>query len=350
MDVMACPRCRDAMRDFGSSWACSGCGAAYPTIRGIPDLRTADDVFLSNADDWAYARKLDEDFDRLDFRGLLDRYFDLSPEIPPDLRQRQIHHILSAPARARQWVESLALNPNDNAPLLDLGCGPGGFLAASAHSLENRPLWGVDIALRWLILARKRLDEEGFGHVRLVCGCSERLPFRTNTFAGVVAGDVIEHVNNQAETLSETHRVLKPGAHIVLATPNRFSLAPEPHVGVWGVGFLPRPLMAPYVRLARGLDFKAIRTHGAGGWTRLLRHGPFQGGSVEAPPLPREVLATSRWLTQRLGHLYNAIVALPPGRILARSFGPMFQIVARKPAPESTPTTRPRSRPATARA
>ena len=122
--------------------------------------------------------------------------------------------------------------------------------------------WGVDIALRWLLVARKRLDEEGLAHVRLVCGCAERLPFCDRGFAGVVAGDVIEHVGDQAATLAEAHRVLVPGGRLFLASPNRFSLAPEPHVQVWGVGYLPRRWMAPYVRWTRGIDFRAIRTLG----------------------------------------------------------------------------------------
>ena len=121
---------------------------------------------------------------------------------------------------------------------------------------------GVDIALRWLIVARKRLDEEGLAHVPLACGCAERLPFADRTFAGVVAGDVIEHVADQAATLAEAHRVLRPGGRLFLASPNRFSLAPEPHVQVWGVGFLPRRWMAAYVRWASGRDFRAIRTLG----------------------------------------------------------------------------------------
>lgn len=350
MDDLECPRCRGRLQEDGPAVRCDGCASLYPSFRGIPDLRTADDQFLSNEEDRAYARELDKDFDRLDFLRLLDRYFDLSPEIPPDLRRRQTGHILSAPSRARQWVESL--DQKREGPVLDLGCGPGGFLcwAARAGLARDRPLWGLDIAMRWLLLARKRLDEEGLDHVRLVCGCSESLPFREKTFSGIVAGDVIEHVRDAARTFSEAHRVLKPDARIVLATPNRFSLAPEPHVGVWGVGFLPRRLMAPYVRIARGLDFRAIHTRGAGGWRTLLRQSPFQSGSVEAPPLPSDILTHAGPLTRRLGPLYNRVVATRPGRFLALRIGPMFQIEARRQAPPANPATRPRSTPAKARA
>ena len=80
------------------------------------------------------------------------------------------------------------------------------FLAALGA--EGRRLLGIDIALRWLLVARKRLDEEGLGHVRLACACAERLPLADQTVSGVVAGDVIEHVVDQSATLAEAHRVL----------------------------------------------------------------------------------------------------------------------------------------------
>jgi hypothetical protein len=41
-------------------------------------------------------------------------------------------------------------------------------------------------------------------------------------------------------------------------TVNRFSLAREPHVYLWGVGFLPRRWQAPYVRWRRDASFENI--------------------------------------------------------------------------------------------
>ncbi len=220
-----CPACASTLRPGLSVWSCPGCDSRFPALRGIPDLRTADDLFRSNRDDWAFARELDSAFDRLDFRGLLDLYFDLEPEVPPGLRDRQIGHILTAPGRAGQWVEALGESGRIG-PILDLGCGSGSFLAAPAA--RSLPAVGVDIALRWLVVARKRLDEDGLEAVRLVCACAERLPFRDAGFSGIVAGDSIEHVESAERTIAESHRVLRPGGLLVMATPNRFSLAPSP--------------------------------------------------------------------------------------------------------------------------
>lgn len=323
MTTIICPGCGSEPLGGPESWTCPGCGAAYRGLRGIIDLRTAEDGFLSNRDDWDYARRLDGDFDRLDFRGLLDRYFDLSPGITPDLRRRQVAHILTASDRVRHWLD--ALGPSaDAGPLLDLGCGSGSFLAASGGS--GRPLAGVDIALRWLIVARKRLDEEGLSDIPLACGCAERLPFADKTFAGVVAGDVIEHVADQAATLAEAHRVLRPGGRLFLASPNRFSLSPEPHVQVWGVGYLPRAWMISYVRMVSDGDFRAIRTLGSGEWKRLLQRSPFGGGSVVAPGLPAADLGQFGPIKRRLARAYNRAVASPIGQIAARAIGPLFHV------------------------
>ena len=70
-------------------------------------------------------------------------------------------------------------------------------------------------------------------------------------FIFVVGSDVIEHVHEQLEVMREAHRVLVSGGALFLATRNRWSLTPEPHVNLWGVGFLPKPWRALYVRLAR---------------------------------------------------------------------------------------------------
>src|SRR3954452_1731834 len=98
---LACPRCRGTLDE--DQWRCLRCASTFRSLRGIPDLRVTEDGFLANEEDWAYALRLDADYDRLYFRGLPERYFDLSAEaIPPDLRRRQVAHIVSAPGRSRQ--------------------------------------------------------------------------------------------------------------------------------------------------------------------------------------------------------------------------------------------------------
>ncbi len=341
----SCPGCRGELEPGEGRWSCRGCGAGYRAVRGIPDLRTGDDLYMPNGDDWAIARELDAGFDRLDFRGLLDLYFDLAPGITPESKRRQLTHILTAPGRARGWVEGLG--SVGRGTVLDLGCGSGSFLAAAGR--EFAAAGGVDIAMRWLLVARKRLDEAGLGHIPLACACAENLPLRGACVAGVVAGDVFEHVADQGATLAEAHRVLRAGGTLFLASPNRYSLAPEPHVGVWGVGFLPRRWMPAYVRMASGADFRAIRTLGYAEWVRTLSVSPFGGGRVTAPPLPGDDLAHFGPARRAMARVYNEVAATAAGRLAARSVGPLFHVVCEKrpatPTPTPTRATRRRSTP-----
>ncbi len=324
MPDLACPTCLGPLELGQHVWRCRSCRASNRCLRGIPDLRTREDLYLSNTDDWAFALNLDAAFGRLDFRGLLGLYFELSPEVASDQRARQIGHILTAPARVAHWVD--ALGPDlPGGPWLDLGCGSGSFLAAVGR---ERAVIGLDVAMRWLVVARKRLDEEGLPHIQLACGNAERMPFRDEAFAAVVAGDVIEHVADQPTTLAESHRVLRLGGRLFMASPNRFSLAPEPHVGVWGVGFFPRRWMAPYVQAVRRRDFRAIRTLSYVGWKRLVRRSPFGQASIVCPSLTPADLGGMPRLKRGLAAAYNRVVRSWMGQRLMWAVGPLFHVVA----------------------
>lgn len=343
---LACPRCRIPLQIESDLARCEPCGTTYRGLRGIFDLRVADDEYLANAVDWDLASALDADYARHDFRGLLERYYDLAGDVPPARRRIQVAHILSAPARSEQWVQALG-DRAGNGLILDLGCGPGGFLASNA--VAGRPAVGLDIAMRWLILARKRLDEVGRGDVTLVCGCAEALPFADRAFSAIVAGDVLEHVRDRHATLVEAHRVLAPRGRLVAATPNRFSLGFEPHVGVWGVGFLPRAWMPRYVRLMSGSDFRAIETLGSIGWQREARRSPFGSVGLVAPGLPDGFSGFKRMIAS----FYNRVARTRPGQVAARAFGPLFHLVFERQDdhhPPPNPTIPRRSTPPAAQA
>lgn len=325
MVILVCPLCREALDQGQSGLSCPSCKRLYPTLRGIPDLRVEDDLYLANAEDWRFAKELDRDFDRLDLAGLLRRYYELSPEIPPESRESQMAHIRSAPDRASQWIEAIGEGLEADSPILDLGCGPGGFLASP--SVQRRSRWGLDIAMRWLVIARKALDERGMADVRLVCGCAEALPFLDHSFGAVIGGDVIEHVHDAGMTLEETYRVLAPGGCAVLATPNRYSVGPEPHVGLLGVGYLPRQFMAPYVRFRRRGDFRAVFTRGCGEWKRILSRSPFGGGDIKIPSLPTVEFSGAKL---GLARIYNRCVEAKVGAFLAKGVGPVFHLILKR--------------------
>ena len=110
----------------------------------------------------------------------------------------------------------------------------------AAAERAQKPV-GIDIAFRWLIIARKRLEEAKLS-AQLICCCAEFLPFRAETFSLVVAENLLEHTAQPQLCIEEAHRVLKPNGVFFASTWNRLALAPEPHVRLWGVGWLPREM------------------------------------------------------------------------------------------------------------
>jgi SAM-dependent methyltransferase len=66
--------------------------------------------------------------------------------------------------------------------------------------------------------ALRTADRRGVPAVGLDVG--SHLPFQDGTLAGILAGEIIEHVYDPALLLAECARVLRPGGVLVLTTPN----------------------------------------------------------------------------------------------------------------------------------
>jgi ubiquinone/menaquinone biosynthesis C-methylase UbiE len=102
--------------------------------------------------------------------------------------------------------------------VLDLGCGDGAF---SELMLEHADvaITAAEVAEAALARARQRPRLRERATFALVPFDGE-LPFSDNCFDLVWAGEVIEHVADTGAWLSEVRRVLKPGAQLLITTPN----------------------------------------------------------------------------------------------------------------------------------
>ena len=99
--------------------------------------------------------------------------------------------------------------------LLDIGCADGAITVLLAKSMGAREAFGVDITAEAVAAARER-GVEAF----CVDVDSDDLPFENDRFDVVYCGELIEHVFDPDHLLGEVKRVLKPGGHCVLTTPN----------------------------------------------------------------------------------------------------------------------------------
>lgn len=101
--------------------------------------------------------------------------------------------------------------------VLDIGCGSGHFLAA----IRRYTKWagvGVDRSPKAIAFARDNLNLDVY--VSQV----ERLEFPAQTFDAVTLWDVLEHLHQPQEVLSEIQRVLKPCGYLILRVPSADSL------------------------------------------------------------------------------------------------------------------------------
>lgn len=255
--ALRCPRSGERLRCAGEGWLeAERSGHRYPVVHGIPDFRLFDPPYVTRAEERRRIDLLVEAARTRSYAELVQFYeTEILHDQNPERRAWHIEHRLTLPVRAKRRLHSLIelahFTPPRLAPgarVLDLGCGSGEALGELAR-ITGGSLVGIDISLEELFLARKLLAEEG-AEAMLVAGCAEALPFAEGVFSFVYSPDVIEHVSSQPDYLKEIRRVLAPGAPALLNSPNRFSiLTPEPHVGIWGLGFLPRRLMDPVCRL-----------------------------------------------------------------------------------------------------
>jgi SAM-dependent methyltransferase len=333
--ILVCPRCRGALSerpaDSGDgAYACEACRLKFPIVFGIPDLRLQPDPYLDFEADRAKGLQLAERYEDSTARELSEYYWDLTPDVPRDMVRRFLRHSEAAQQRGRRLLESArdlrGTGAAGSGSFLELGCRAGGVLVAAAPNYSS--ITGIDIAFRWLVVARKRLEENRIPGT-LVCCSADALPFADETFDCVVAENVLEYTAGQEAVVSEAHRVTQCGGHFVGVTWNRFAVAAEPHVRLWGVGFLPRPWMEGFVRWRRGVPYRHIRLVSVGELRRLLASAPFDGVRLSLPELDSsQVYALSGW-PRFLARAYNRVRCWPLFRRLFLGIAPILAFSGR---------------------
>lgn len=102
--------------------------------------------------------------------------------------------------------------------LLDVGCASGYYSTRFAQ--RGGEATGIDVAESSLQLARERAERDGVTErCRFVRGDLRDLPVADGSCDVVLATEVLEHVREQRDALSELTRVLRPGGTLVVSVP-----------------------------------------------------------------------------------------------------------------------------------
>jgi SAM-dependent methyltransferase len=102
--------------------------------------------------------------------------------------------------------------PLEGKRIYDIGCGVGAFVRRLRDFSDD--VYGTDIDAEHV--AEGSLEVPNLG---LAVG--ESMPFADNTFDVILLHEVLEHVDDDIQTLREARRVLAPGGRIVVFCPNR---------------------------------------------------------------------------------------------------------------------------------
>lgn len=315
--LLVCPLCRTALGGSPTTGlGCAQCDRSYPIVAGIADLRLGPDRYLSLAEDRSKAEALAAVPGS--FADVLTGYWRQTPEVPAKLARHYVDRALASVHRADAHLARMAQRPS---LVLDVGCGTGGMLIAAAR--RGSAVVGVDVALRWLVVARRALSDAGIDAL-LVAADGAILPFPVGSFDLVTCIETIEHTKDQRALLQSCLAAARPNGHAYVITANRFSLAPDPTLSLWGTGLLPRRVSPAYVRWRRGTRSEYYCPPSRSGLRSLI--GPIPSVRVGPAPLPAALDPGA--LAGALRRAYEGLRASSVGRSALGPICPYLEVVS----------------------
>jgi 2-polyprenyl-3-methyl-5-hydroxy-6-metoxy-1,4-benzoquinol methylase len=333
-NILRCPACSQTGSLDSKRWMCQRCERPYPRYGDVIDFRVAPartDLSFAHLET---KRKEDERIARAlalsqagSLADMVANYFSEFPTLD-FIQEIEGETLLAADQVARgcllqmeQEIPFERLCSRDPSAFLEVGCGSAGL----TRSLSPRftTVVAMDADLDRMVVAQKACREYGIQNAILVCAFGEQMPFALGSFDLISAMQVLEHVTSQEHFLQGIHSVLRPSGYLHLTTPNRFSLGAEPHVRLWGLGFLPRRWMSAYVRFRIGLPYEG--KHNLSYWElkRLLgRHFKREFHFCKDHPQSYS----------RLGRAANLLIRFPIVGAAVQLVRSGHEVVAQKPA------------------
>ncbi|MCA0273853.1 MAG: class I SAM-dependent methyltransferase [Proteobacteria bacterium] len=309
------------------SYRCEACAGNYPIVAEMPDFRIDQPAWIDFGRDRDRAFAIDEIVRR---DGLEAAIFDVFKTSRRFAEQKCHFRTRQVQAGADKYTLQLDgwLADIQADPVIEVGIGPGQLAVALAR--RGYVPHGIDVSMEWLAVAKHWVREQGVEPV-FAGAMAEGLPLPDASVRSYVSLDVIEHVGDQGHYLAEMTRILKPGGHFALVTPNRYSLSPEPHVGVWGVGYLPRPLQAKWVRMRAGVSYDFNRLLSVWELQKLFRESGGLVPQIDFPEIAEAEISLFGPGKAKLARLYNQLSRTALFRLIAPLGGAYYRVTGRKP-------------------
>lgn len=213
-----------------------------------------------------------------------------------------------------------------NGDWLDCGCANGSYTAALLDYGTTTAV-GVDTLTERIARAHSSWASL-YPQLRFVSASAEGLPFPDASFDGVLLNEVLEHVTDELQTLREIFRILRPGGHLVIMSPNRW-FPFEGHglrLGSRRLEF-PVPLL-PWLPRSVGQRFMWARNYWPGELREIVHH---QGFIICLIGFVWPVLEQHPWLPRPFLRHYRAFIPMAESLPLLRRFGLSILLVAHKP-------------------
>jgi 2-polyprenyl-3-methyl-5-hydroxy-6-metoxy-1,4-benzoquinol methylase len=321
--IWCCPSCRGDLVANAAHLECGPCERQFPFVCEIPDLRLKAPTWINFETDLRRALAIDDIASAKGIETAIYNVFRNSRKFSHEKSTYRVKQVYASIEKCTDQLKTWLAATIEFGPAMDLGCGPGPLSAAAAS--QGRQIAAVDVSIEWLTVAKHLVRAYG-GEPQLAAGLAEALPITSHSLGALISLDVIEHVGDQRKYMSEIARVLAPNGRFAISTPNRFSLSPEPHVGVWGVGYLPVPLQAPWVRLASGNQYEYTRLLSVKETARLIEDAGMADFEIVFPPISDEEIAIFSPLKAKLAQCYNRIIRNSFIKLLAPYFGAYYRV------------------------
>lgn len=118
---------------------------------------------------------------------------------------------------AHERPELVALVESDAERVLDIGCGEGAMSSAIQRDRNAREIWGIEVVES---VAQRAQENPALARVLSgdIAALMPELP--DSYFSHVMAGDVLEHLVDPWQVLTDLRSKLRPGGLLICSIPN----------------------------------------------------------------------------------------------------------------------------------